>query len=76
MYTERIEINPRVCGGKPVIRGTRIPVAVLVDQLAEGEDWAAMLRGYPGLTDDDIRAALHYASAAVEHTDFAEAVAG
>jgi len=76
MNTERIEINPRVCGGKPVIRGTRIPVAVLVDQLAEGESWDSMRRGYPELTEDDIRAALHYASAAVEHTEFAEAVAG
>jgi len=76
MNTERIEMNPRVCGGKPVIRGTRIPVAVLVDQLAEGESWSSMLRGYPELTEGDLRAALHYASAAVEHTEFAEAVAG
>lgn len=76
MYAERIELNPRVCGGKPVIRGTRIPVAVIVDQLAEGETWDSILRGYPELTDVDIRAALHYASAAVEHTEIAEAVAG
>jgi len=76
MYTDRIEINPRVCGGKPVIRGTRIPISVLVDQLAEGESWDSMIRGYPELTDADIRAALHYASAAIEHTEFAEAVAG
>jgi uncharacterized protein (DUF433 family) len=76
MHMERIEIDPRVCGGKPVIRGTRIPVSVLVDQLAEDQNWDALLQGYPELTEDDIRAALHYASAAVEHTEFAEAVAG
>ena len=76
MHLRRIEIDPRVCGGKPVIRGTRIPVAVLVAQLAEGQTWKDVMRGYPELSEDDIRAALQYASASVEHTEFAEAVAG
>jgi uncharacterized protein (DUF433 family) len=40
--TERIEINPRVCNGKPVIKGTRIPVVAIVEQLAAGESWAAV----------------------------------
>ncbi len=76
MHMNRIEIDPRVCGGKPVIRGTRIPVAVLVANLAEGQTWKDVMRGYPELSEDDIRAALQYASASVEHTEFAEAVAG
>lgn len=76
MHTEHIEIDPRVCGGKPVIKGTRIPVAVLVDQLAEGESWGKLLAGYPELTDEDIRAALRFASSSVEQTEFAEAVVG
>jgi uncharacterized protein (DUF433 family) len=76
MRMNRIEIDPRVCGGKPVIRGTRIPVAVVVAQLAEGQTWQDLLRGYPELSDEDIRAALEYASEAVEHTEFAETVAG
>jgi len=76
MHLRRIEIDPRVCGGKPVIRGTRIPVAVLVAQLAEGQTWKDVMRGYPELSEDDIRVALQYASASVEHTEFAEAVAG
>jgi len=70
-----IEIDPRVCGGKPVIRGTRIPVAVLVAQLAEGQTWKDVMRGYPELSEEDIRAALQYASASVENTEFTEAVA-
>ena len=76
MHIDRIEIDPRVCGGKPVIKGTRIPVAVLVDQLAEGESWSKLLAGYPELSTEDIRAALHFASSSVEQTEFAEAVAG
>ena len=70
LNVDRIEIDPRVCGGKPVIRGTRIPVAVLVAQFAAGETWEALLRGYPELTHADLEAALRYASFAIEHTEF------
>ena len=67
--TDRIEINPRVCGGKPVIKGTRIPVVVLLDQLAAGESWESILNGFPELTREDLQAAVNYAKAAVERTD-------
>ncbi|MCD4726199.1 MAG: DUF433 domain-containing protein [Pirellulales bacterium] len=60
---DRIEIDPRRCGGTPVIRGTRIPVAVVLDQLASGEDWESLLKGYPGLTREDIQAATLFAKA-------------
>lgn len=66
---ERIEINPRVCGGKPVIRGTRIPVAVLIEQLAAGESWESLLQGYPEVTRDDIQAALLYAKDSIDRTE-------
>jgi uncharacterized protein (DUF433 family) len=69
MVTERIELNPRVCNGKPVIRGTRIPVAVILEQIAEGESWENLLAGYPELTREDIQAALLYARASIEHAD-------
>ena len=75
MHMHRIEIDPRVCGGKPVIRGTRIPVAVIVSQLAEGQTWQDVMQGYPELSEDDIRAALQYASESVENTEFAETAA-
>jgi uncharacterized protein (DUF433 family) len=71
----RIELDPTVCNGRPVIRGTRIPVAVIVEQLAAGSSWPELLRGYPELREEDIRAALEYASAAVENTDYHEAAA-
>jgi uncharacterized protein (DUF433 family) len=59
--SERIEINPRVCGGQPVIKGTRIPVSAILEQLAGGESWDSLLAGYPELTRADIHAALRYA---------------
>jgi uncharacterized protein (DUF433 family) len=76
MTFERIELDPKVCNGKPVIRGTRIPVAVIVEQLAAGESWTDLLRGYPELHEADIRAALLYASASVENTEYHEAAVG
>lgn len=75
MYMERIEIDPRICGGKPVIHGTRIPVAVIMAQLAEGQTWGDVRRGYPELSEEDIRAALQYASASVENIEYTEALA-
>ena len=66
---DRIELNPRVCNGKPVIKGTRIPVSVILEQIAEGESWDAVLAGYPELKKEDIRAALHYARASLDHTE-------
>jgi len=65
----RIELNPRVCNGKPVIKGTRIPVSVILEQIAEGETWDALLAGYPELKKEDIQAALLYARASLDHTE-------
>jgi len=69
--SDRIEINPRVCGGQPVIKGTRISVAAVLEQLAEGESWDSLLRGYPELTRADIQAVLDYARSSVLHTEIA-----
>lgn len=66
---ERIELNPRVCNGKPVIRGTRIPLTVIIDQLAEGESRQQILDGYPELTREDVHAALKYAKASLFNTN-------
>jgi uncharacterized protein (DUF433 family) len=66
---ERIELDPRVCNGKPVIKGTRIPVSVILEQIAEGESWDEILAGYPELTKEDIHAALHYARASLDHIE-------
>jgi uncharacterized protein (DUF433 family) len=67
--SERIEINPRVCDGQPVITGTRISVPVILEQLAGGESWDSLLAGYPELTRADIEAALRYARQSILHTE-------
>ena len=66
---DRIELNPRVCNGKPVIKGTRIPVSVILEKIAEGESWDKLLTGYPELKKEDIQAALLYARAFLDHTE-------
>lgn len=58
-------MNHEVMGGVPCVRGTRIPVATVVSMLAEGRTVPAILGDYPQLTEEDVRAALHYAAAAV-----------
>ena len=67
MTTDRIEINPDVMLGKPVIRGTRIPVELVVRKLSEGATEVNLLDAYPRLTRADIQAALAYAADTVAH---------
>jgi uncharacterized protein (DUF433 family) len=59
---ERIEFNPSVMLGKPVIRNTRIPVELVLRKLADGAAVAELLDGYPRLTEADVRACLAYAA--------------
>jgi len=62
----RIKINPEIMGGKPVIKGTRIPVESILRRLSEGLNIKEILEDYPYLTEEDIRAALLYASKVLE----------
>jgi uncharacterized protein (DUF433 family) len=72
---DRIELDPRVCNGRPVIRGTRIPVSVILEQIAQGESWAGLLEGYPELKREDIQQAVLYARANLEHAEIRAASA-
>jgi uncharacterized protein (DUF433 family) len=67
MEMNRIEINPKVMLGKPVIRGTRIPVELIIRKLSEGATEGDLLDAYPRLTVEDIKAALAYAAASLAH---------
>ena len=71
VYRDRIEINPQVCSGKPVIRGTRVLVTSILSQLSAGESVEAVRQGYPELTDEDVRAAIEFAKESVEATEIA-----
>jgi uncharacterized protein (DUF433 family) len=59
----RVQTDPTVFGGLPCIRGTRIPIAVILDGIAEGLTPEQIIDHYPQLTEEDIRAAAAYAAA-------------
>ena len=61
-FWQRVAVDPQVMVGKPVIRGTRIPVELIVRMLAQGRSEADILREYPRLQPEDIRVALAYAA--------------
>ena len=65
----RISVDPDVMVGKPVIRGTRIPVELIVRMLAQGIPKEDILGEYPGLKADDIQAALAYAASLLANED-------
>lgn len=67
MTTDRIEINPAVMLGKPVIKGTRIPVELILRKLSQGLTEDSLLDAHPQLTVEDVRAALAYAADSVAH---------
>lgn len=62
LLDERIEINPEKMVGKPVIKGTRITVAQIINLVANGASVEEILKDYPELANEDISAALRYAS--------------
>jgi uncharacterized protein (DUF433 family) len=59
---ERITFDSRILGGRACIRGMRIPVSVIVGQVAHGAPWEEVLQGYPDLESEDIEQALQYAA--------------
>lgn len=66
--SERIVSDITVCGGEPCVKGTRIPVRVILSHLAAGDPVDQILRDFPNLAEADIRACLEYASyLATEH---------
>lgn len=67
MVNNRIEVNPEIMLGKPVIRGTRIPVELILRKLSEGATETELLDAYPRLTTEDIQAALAYAADSLAH---------
>jgi uncharacterized protein (DUF433 family) len=64
---ERITVDPEICGGRPCIRGLRVRVKDILDMLAGGSTRAEILQDYPYLEDEDITAALEFASRATDH---------
>ncbi len=65
-WKKRIELNPKVMVGKPVIKGTRITIDFLLELLAHGWTYEKVLKNYPQLKNEDIRAALEYSAQALK----------
>jgi len=65
----RIVVNPKIMVGKPVIKGTRIPVEIVLKKLVQNIDIKEILRDYPRLTKEDIQAAIMYTESIVEDTE-------
>ena len=61
-WQDRISVNPQICHGVACIKGTRIPVSVVLDNLAEGLSREEILSEYPSLVSEDVDAALAYAA--------------
>ena len=62
-WRERISVDPLICHGKACVKGTRVLVSSILDNLASGEPIESILRSYPTLTLEDVQAALGYAAA-------------
>ena len=67
--TDRIQINPRIMMGKPVIKGTRVTVELILRKLSEGAEEGSLLDAYPRLTKEDIQAAIRYAADSLAHEE-------
>ena len=67
-YQDRIVQNPAILGGKPIVKGTRVSVEIVLANLRDNPNFEDLLRGYPRLTIDDVQACLAYAEAKVRRT--------
>ena len=70
-YLERVSSVPDICRGKPCIKGTRIPVYMIISLLAQGETLENIIKDYPSLTTEDITASLFYSERLCEFEAYA-----
>lgn len=68
--SKHIDLNPKIMMGKPVVRGTRIPVELILRKMGEGATETDLCEAYPRLTIDDIRAVIIYAADLISHDEF------
>jgi uncharacterized protein (DUF433 family) len=65
-YKERIVRDPKICGGEPVFRGTRVTLRTILASLAEGDSQETILAAFPSLKPEDVQAAISFAAASAE----------
>jgi uncharacterized protein (DUF433 family) len=74
-YRRRVVVDPEILSGKPAIKGTRIPVTLVLNLLAHGYTFERIVEAYPVLTVEDIKAAISYAEARLDREDVRRLVA-
>jgi uncharacterized protein (DUF433 family) len=66
MFEDAFERNPKICGGQPVFRGTRVPLRTVLASLAEGDSFEQILASFPTLTHENLRAAVAFAASSAQ----------
>ena len=66
---DRISVNPKVCHGKPCIKGTRIMISVILGLVEEGLNFTQIIEEYPELSEEDIKASIEYARLMIENEE-------
>jgi len=66
MFEDAFERNPKICGGQPVFRGTRVPLRTVLASLAEGDSFEQILASFPTLTQENLRAAVAFAASSAQ----------
>ena len=74
--SKRIVVDPKIMVGKPVIKGTRIPVDAIIHRIAEGSSVEEIIQDYPRITRKDIKAALEYAESLIRGEDILPRIEG
>jgi uncharacterized protein (DUF433 family) len=69
IYRQRIVVDPEILAGKPTIKGTRIPVTLILNLIANGYTFDRIVQAYPVLTVEDVKAAVSYAEARLDRED-------
>jgi uncharacterized protein (DUF433 family) len=69
-WRDRIVVDATIHHGDPCIKGSRVPVSIIVGSIADGDTFEQLIEAYPQLTPDDIKAALKFAAEAVSNADF------
>jgi uncharacterized protein (DUF433 family) len=66
VFDEAFERNPQICGGQPVIRGTRVPLRTVLASLAEGASFEEILKDFPTLTEESLRVVVAFAASSAQ----------
>ena len=68
-YANRITIDPRILFGRPVFKGTRIPISIVLKMIRDGATFEKIIEEYPRLTEDDVKAALDFSVYIIDHPE-------